>query len=216
MALFAGDRGVMTGEELTYDYNFDPYSLKNVQECRCGEKGCRGVLGPKPKEEKKVPEEGKEGKLKGVKRKIVEVVEEHMPNKKQKVGAKEVKTSTKSPRSSVSPRKAAGGESGKVKLMKKKPRNRRSITPEALSVGLQRNPSVLRKMLSGAKSRAVVAKERAAGRRVVSVASAGEALIDKENDDGSSGAKGKGVKRGVSLKSNVGSLSAGVKRSVRR
>lgn len=39
MALFAGDRGIMTGEELTYDYNFDPYSLKNVQECRCGEEG---------------------------------------------------------------------------------------------------------------------------------------------------------------------------------
>ncbi|KAL9125291.1 MAG: hypothetical protein Q9217_005487 [Psora testacea] len=50
MALFAGDNGVMTGEELTYDYNFNPYSVKNVQECRCGAEGCRGVLGPKPKE----------------------------------------------------------------------------------------------------------------------------------------------------------------------
>lgn len=50
MALFAGDRGIMTGEELTYDYNFNPYSVKNVQECRCGADGCRGVLGPKPKE----------------------------------------------------------------------------------------------------------------------------------------------------------------------
>ena len=50
MALFAGDEGIMTGEELTYDYNFDPFSAKNVQECRCGAEGCRGVLGPKPKE----------------------------------------------------------------------------------------------------------------------------------------------------------------------
>lgn len=50
MALFAGDNGIMTGEELTYDYNFDPFSAKNVQECRCGAEGCRGVLGPKPKE----------------------------------------------------------------------------------------------------------------------------------------------------------------------
>ena len=50
MALFAGDNGIMTGEELTYDYNFNPYSIKNVQECRCGAAGCRGVLGPKPKE----------------------------------------------------------------------------------------------------------------------------------------------------------------------
>ena len=50
MALFAGDKGIMTGEELTYDYNFNPYSVKNVQQCRCGAPNCRGVLGPKPKE----------------------------------------------------------------------------------------------------------------------------------------------------------------------
>lgn len=50
MALFAGENGIMTGEELTYDYNFNPYSLKNVTECRCGADNCRGVLGPKPKE----------------------------------------------------------------------------------------------------------------------------------------------------------------------
>ncbi|KAJ5288537.1 hypothetical protein N7478_001567 [Penicillium angulare] len=70
MALFAGDRGVMTGEELSYDYNFEwvhlgdafqerkkltdvfdsPYSNKNVQECRCGAANCRGILGPRPKD----------------------------------------------------------------------------------------------------------------------------------------------------------------------
>ncbi|KAH9868240.1 hypothetical protein J1614_007312 [Plenodomus biglobosus] len=49
MALFAGSRGVMTGDELTYDYNFDPFSQKNIQVCRCGTESCRGVLGPKPK-----------------------------------------------------------------------------------------------------------------------------------------------------------------------
>jgi [histone H3]-lysine4 N-trimethyltransferase ASH1L len=53
MALFAGDRPIMTGEELTYDYNFDPFSAKNVQECRCGAETCRGVLGPKPKDKQK-------------------------------------------------------------------------------------------------------------------------------------------------------------------
>ena len=57
MALFAGDQGIMTGDELTYDYNFDPFSQKNVQECRCGTKNCRGVLGPKAKEEKRPKEE---------------------------------------------------------------------------------------------------------------------------------------------------------------
>ncbi|KAI0838071.1 SET domain-containing protein [Hypoxylon sp. FL0890] len=50
VALFAGDRPIMTGEELTYDYNFDPFSAKNVQKCLCGSENCRGVLGPKPKE----------------------------------------------------------------------------------------------------------------------------------------------------------------------
>lgn len=47
MALFAGDRPILTGEELTYDYNFDPFSAKNVQKCLCGSANCRGVLGPK-------------------------------------------------------------------------------------------------------------------------------------------------------------------------
>lgn len=47
MALFAGDKPIMTGEELTYDYNFDPFSAKNVQKCLCGSENCRGVLGPK-------------------------------------------------------------------------------------------------------------------------------------------------------------------------
>lgn len=46
MALFAGNRPIMTGEELTYDYNFAPYS-KDPQKCLCGADNCRGVLGPK-------------------------------------------------------------------------------------------------------------------------------------------------------------------------
>ncbi|KAK3943968.1 hypothetical protein QBC46DRAFT_14713 [Diplogelasinospora grovesii] len=50
MALFAGDRQITTGEELTYDYKFDPFSAKNVQKCLCGSEKCRGVLGPKSKE----------------------------------------------------------------------------------------------------------------------------------------------------------------------
>ena len=50
VALFAGPEPIQTGDELTYDYNFDPFSLKNVQKCLCGEDNCRGVLGPRPKE----------------------------------------------------------------------------------------------------------------------------------------------------------------------
>ncbi len=52
MALFAGDAPIMTGDELTYDYNFDPFSAKNVQKCLCASENCRGVLGPRPKEVK--------------------------------------------------------------------------------------------------------------------------------------------------------------------
>ncbi|PFH57083.1 hypothetical protein XA68_15558 [Ophiocordyceps unilateralis] len=52
VALFAGDKPIVTGDELTYDYNFDPFSAKNVQTCLCGEANCRGVLGPKPREVK--------------------------------------------------------------------------------------------------------------------------------------------------------------------
>lgn len=74
MALFAGDNGIMTGEELTYDYNFNPYSVKNVQECRCGAEGCRGVLGPKPKEIR----EALKPITTGGKRKLQQVVEDAM------------------------------------------------------------------------------------------------------------------------------------------
>lgn len=49
IALFALDRQILTGEELTYDYNFNPFAANNVQECRCGSKNCRGIVGPRPK-----------------------------------------------------------------------------------------------------------------------------------------------------------------------
>lgn len=80
MALFAGDRPIMTGEELTYDYNFDPFSAKNVQRCLCGSPNCRGVLGPKPKEikpPKPTKEEIKQAMKKGLtagKRKLQELL----------------------------------------------------------------------------------------------------------------------------------------------
>src|ERR1700753_692385 len=92
MALFAGENGIMTGEELTYDYNFDPYSQKNVQECRCGAKNCRRYLGPRSKEPKKQSSEEKdvkkaESRLAGAKRKIAEVLDESTSrlNKKKRV-----------------------------------------------------------------------------------------------------------------------------------
>lgn len=75
MALFAGDKPIMTGDELTYDYNFDPFSAKNVQRCLCGESNCRGVLGPRSREAKPMKADLKTVvKAKAGKRKIKELV----------------------------------------------------------------------------------------------------------------------------------------------
>ena len=94
MALFAGEEGIMTGEELTYDYNFDPFSQKNVQECRCGSSKCRGVLGPKTKEERKPKSDYSSGLLNGAKRQIAQVLDEstNLINKKRKVDKSEEPT----------------------------------------------------------------------------------------------------------------------------
>ena len=43
MAVFAGENGIMTGEELTYDYNFDNFGTTK-QPCYCGASNCRGTL----------------------------------------------------------------------------------------------------------------------------------------------------------------------------
>lgn len=104
MALFAnGERGIMTGEELTYDYNFDPFCARNVQECRCGSIGCRGILGKRAPEKKsgekkfdtkEKAEEKKVGVLAGAKRKLQAVLDESTSalylsrSKKQKVSVK--------------------------------------------------------------------------------------------------------------------------------
>lgn len=94
MALFAGKNPIMTGEELTYDYKFDPFSSRNVQECRCGAETCRGVLGPRPKEVKNAKTMVAEGvkKVKGAvkkgKRKLKELMgaeEGEKASKKRKI-----------------------------------------------------------------------------------------------------------------------------------
>ncbi|KAJ5335345.1 Histone-lysine N-methyltransferase (Ash1) [Penicillium brevicompactum] len=112
MALFAGDRGVSTGEELSYDYNFDPYSNKNVQQCRCGSANCRGFLGPRLKDkqqrakelEKRKAEESPK-KSNGKKRKASESDSDSSDSdsdsdvpvqpKKRKITAKSIKAGVK-------------------------------------------------------------------------------------------------------------------------
>ncbi|EFR02558.1 SUV39H [Nannizzia gypsea CBS 118893] len=95
IALFAGDNGIMTGEELTYDYNFDPYSNKNVQECRCGTPSCRGVLGPRPKGKDSKEKSATKSAGAGTKRKSQGVADEPVSKKQQTIKQSSVKAGLK-------------------------------------------------------------------------------------------------------------------------
>lgn len=96
MALFAGDRPIMTGEELTYDYNFDPFSAKNVQKCLCGSDNCRGVLGPRPKELKppKVVKTDLKKAVKAGKRKLKEMLGDKDADGSKAAKKRKMKTAT--------------------------------------------------------------------------------------------------------------------------
>ncbi|KAF2642986.1 hypothetical protein P280DRAFT_241631 [Massarina eburnea CBS 473.64] len=100
MALFAGKRGIMSGEELTYDYNFDPFSTKNIQECHCGTESCRGVLGPKLKKPSNEEKSLASSIFAGTKRKLQEVF-----------------SSRGSESASSSPKKRRIGNAAQTKLM---------------------------------------------------------------------------------------------------
>lgn len=199
MALFAGDRGVMTGEELTYDYNFDPYSQKNVQICRCGSENCRGVLGPKPKD---LPKE-KEGKLAGAKRKIAEVLEESketlLLNKKRKV------------------------EKEKPKLPKGWAYVEPVVKAKKDDGELVRQPSKLKKIISHGSGGSLKGKnskgKRGAGQRAVSsssvqglVASAAKEDDADEEDEGTGDRPSSAV---ASLKAKAETFKKSVGRSLR-
>lgn len=73
MALFVGDQGVCTGEELSYDYNFEAFSVEKELACMCGSEKCRGTLGPKNKARKgsaEAPAAGGRAEAKGVVRTV--------------------------------------------------------------------------------------------------------------------------------------------------
>lgn len=89
MALFAGDAGISTGEELTYDYNFNNFNDENTTACACGAEGCRGVLGKKPTEQeiKKAKNQKERERLVAVKLEIERVEAE----KREKANGKKRK-----------------------------------------------------------------------------------------------------------------------------
>lgn len=84
MAVFAGDSGIMTGEELTYDYNFDNFG-ETRQPCYCGAQNCRGYLGKRlnTTELKKQLKEDAERK-----RKAAEMAQKAAENEQRKKKAK--------------------------------------------------------------------------------------------------------------------------------
>ena len=194
MALFAGDRGIMTGEELTYDYNFDPYSQKNIQVCRCGSDNCRGVLGPRPKD---LPKE-KESKLVGAKRKIADVLEEstNLLNKKRKTEDDKGRKALPKGWAYIEPQQ-------KVKKV-------RTISEEQDDDGeVKDQPSKLKRMLSQkstASSKSQV-KRKSVG-RVISTSSAAKLLDEDQASSTGSGTV-------ANLKAKAGFLKRNVGRSLR-
>lgn len=190
MALFAGDRGIMTGDELTYDYNFDPYSQKNVQECRCGAVNCRGVLGPKPKDNgkpKATDDEAArpESRLAGARRKIAEAIDDKLTKKTKLVAIKTSKVSS-------SPGIKASGSSRKL------PKKR--VTSMSKTTAISRRPSKLKRLIA-------TAKEKSTSKRIVSTSSAAEALIAKEPV--------KTLSRSASVRAKATTLKKNVVRTVR-
>lgn len=224
MALFAGDRGIMTGEELTYDYNFDPFSQKNVQECRCGESKCRGFLGPKPKKDERKSEEEEDkpkSPKKSLKRKVVEVIEEAVEKvtKKRKTDSQVlVKKSQAKTRvySNASPARKTAAMTAKAKAAARAIRGGSSSPIKAAAPGLARHPSKLQRMVQSTKeatskvkaSAAAGIKKSRSNTRLVSSTSATEALIEKNVLRSKSGKQ-------LQLKSKVGSLKENVVRTVR-
>ncbi|OAX84099.1 hypothetical protein ACJ72_01535 [Emergomyces africanus] len=149
MALFAGENGIMTGEELTYDYNFDPYSQKNVQQCRCGAPTCRGVLGPKPKDWNKSRNEKQESSklsknsknkptsktVAGKKRKQEKVLDESSTsrlNKRRKVLKPASKVLKAGIKKAVAGARAATNSSKKAKTKSKPKPKTKTTTPSTV------------------------------------------------------------------------------------
>ncbi len=218
MALFAGDKGIMTGDELTYDYNFDPFSQKNVQECRCGSSKCRGVLGPKAKEERKPKSEKEPGtsaasRLAGAKRKFADILDEgtNRWNKRPKiavphsaVAALKKVTTTKS--RSKSPAQASVCSS--TQSSPPKPVDRASLVKkpgqraasQSTRGAITRRRSMLTRIVNGAT-------EKPLTRRTASHSSSSEALLEGKIDQP--------LTRADSMKAKAASIRKSVVRTVR-
>jgi [histone H3]-lysine4 N-trimethyltransferase ASH1L len=202
MALFAGDRPIMTGEELTYDYNFDPFSAKNVQRCLCGAPNCRGVLGPKPKEVK-LPKPPKEDLKKTVKkglsagkRKLQELLGDKVDAGDADVKKRKIKTATGVKAKGI---KQALSKAG-VKASVKAARNAAKVVKKSVSTVSVKAPQPNRKVTTIKRKSSIVttySKTKLAGR---SAGAAKKALSRKPSAKMAPGSKSKAS---VSTKSAV-------------
>ncbi|KAK7398622.1 hypothetical protein QQX98_012007 [Neonectria punicea] len=158
MALFAGDKPIMTGDELTYDYNFDPFSAKNVQKCLCGEPNCRGVLGPKPREVKPPKADLKntvKAKVKAGKRKLKELIGDEgdaagnaSKTKKRKIQpATGVKRSLSSASSKVAKTAATAFKKGMSSVTAKKAVAKSPVKRRASTGGLLKKTTTTKRII---------------------------------------------------------------------
>jgi [histone H3]-lysine4 N-trimethyltransferase ASH1L len=216
MALFAGDKGIMTGDELTYDYNFDPFSQKNVQECRCGSSNCRGVLGPKPKDERKSKAEKKLGtsttsKFAGAKRKLADILDEGADrwNKRPRIaGPSSAVTALKKAATTSSKTKAPARalvynsiNSSPAKTVSRAALNKKpalGATSPSSRGAIARRPSLLKRLVNSATE----------SRRAALISSSSEALIPGKGEQQ--------LTRTESVKAKAASIRKNVVRTVKR
>lgn len=192
MALFAGDKPIMTGDELTYDYNFDPFSAKNVQKCLCAAENCRGVLGPRPREVKPPKTDLKKavkGTIKAGKRKLKEMLgDEAAGNDKAKKRKIQPATGVKRSLSSASLKAAKGAATAikkSVSSMSLAKKNSAKSTPvkRRASTGNLLKKATTNKLL---KRRPVVGKP---GAKQVSSRSSSLTIVGTNEENARAGTK---------------------------
>lgn len=192
MALFAAEKGIMTGDELTYDYNFDPFSSKSVQRCLCGSANCRGVLGPRAKDTKAFSAPHATQTTKNMKAADMEVPAKRRPGRRTKQPRPEKGTLR------IAKRKASPPRSRRRKatrpIRNTAPRVKKSLAGVRKTVA---GPKALKLATRTAKTRATMAL-----RRTVSRQAKDESAVLTEN---------------VSKRCSVeGTIKPGVARSLRR
>ncbi|KAL8656641.1 MAG: hypothetical protein Q9226_002597 [Calogaya cf. arnoldii] len=201
MALFAGENGIMTGEELTYDYNFNPYSVKNVQQCRCGAPTCRGVLGPKPKEIK----DALKPLTTGGKRKLQQAIEEGIQTvtKKRKIN---IPTGVKNALSSAKAQ-TTGTLMAKTKVQDGEEDEKNE---DSVKTSLRRSKST--SMLEKASSKAKTALNTYSRRRSTATLALKEEPKEEAEEDGDD----RPMSRRSSVKAAASSMRKNVVRTVKR